>query len=233
MRNDSNLEKLLKNYEKKLKEYKKVYGIYIAAKENPTILMPEDAKIRYSDEEGRKRYVEVPMKRLEDHRKAAFKAVENAKAEYINNYGNPEELNRVYKEVMNEEPKTNNKPLTNRDKFKNSLRIVRNSHDKLLVTTDPAERKRLNKLIQENSPILQRLRPMLGVSAVNAVVSELEKEEKTSNRKDRYTYGNVPIDMYATPEEEPVESIDDSDVRIYAPVNSRTTAPIETIVETP
>ena len=113
MRIDSNLEKLLNNYQEKLSEYKKIYGEYTFAKEHPEILMSEEDKTKYPDEKSQKDYLELQLWYLETRRKAAFDAVEDAKIDYLDNYGNPEELNRVYKEVMNEEPKT--KPLTKRE----------------------------------------------------------------------------------------------------------------------
>ena len=56
MRIDSNLEKLLKNYQEKLSEYKKIYGEYTFAKEHPEILMSEEDKTRYPDEKSQKMY---------------------------------------------------------------------------------------------------------------------------------------------------------------------------------
>ena len=223
MRIDSNLEKLLKNYQEKLSEYKKIYGEYTFAKEHPEILMSEEDKTRYPDEKSQKDYLELQLWYLETRRKAAFDAVEDAKADYLDNYGNPEELNRVYKEVMNEEPKT--KPLTKREQFKNSLRIVRNAHDKLLVTTDPTERKKLNKLIQENSPILQKLRPVLGFSVVNEVVNELEKEEKGKDKPKTKTGSEEVIPLTSGTG----KTEDDSDMKIYTPSSgTRSTKPEET-----
>lgn len=233
MRNDSKLENLLKDYTDALSRYVLFNDTYVSAKKDPSIVMDEEAEKRYTDEEGKQRYANIKIQLLEIDKKQEWKRAEKIKAKYLAEGGDPKNIEETFERVFGKKPKKASKPLTDREKFKNSLRIVRASHDRLLVTKDKDEIKKLNKLIEENSPILQKLRPALGLSVVSEVVKELEKEEKkkvttkapeTPIPLERTTPdvlpGMIPVPEEEYEEEPPVETVE--------PVEE-TTEPQETV----
>lgn len=250
MRNDSKLENLLKDYTDALSRYVLFNDTYVSAKKDPSIVMDEEAEKRYTDEESKKRYANIQIQMLEIDKKQEWKRAEKIKAKYLAEGGDPKNIEETFEKVFGKKPKKASKPLTDREKFKNSLRIVRASHDRLLVTKDKNEIKKLNKLIEENSPILQKLRPALGLSVVSEVVKELEKEEKkkvttkapeTHIPLERTTPdvlpGMIPVPEEEYEEEPPVETVEPVEEttepeETVEPLEE-TTEPEETVEEAP